>query len=1013
LLGGTVDRPVSSARTNMREYTQAVPPSRLISVAVVEHDREDAVSWSFLMNVVADRHLLFGLLALQNGIINQSQLLAAFQAWALDKARSLADHLEAHGDLTRAKRTLLEALAEIHLETHGGNVEKSLAAVSVGKSTRVSLARIGDADIEATLGHVGSGAGATDGDADLTGSYSVGSATSDGQRFRILRPHARGGLGAVFVALDGELHREVALKQILDRHADDPTCRSRFLLEAEITGGLEHPGVVPVYGVGTYGDGRPYYAMRFIRGDSLKEAVERFHGDKDLTRDAGRRSFELRKLLRRFLDVCNAIDYAHSRGVLHRDIKPANVIVGKHGETLVVDWGLAKAVGKADCDPTAAERPLSPSSGGSSAETLPGSALGTPAYMCPEQARGDLTALGPPSDVYSLGATLYCVLTGQAPFEGEVGEVLRRVQVGDFPPPRQLDSTIDRAVEAVCLKAMATDPRLRYPSARALADDIERWTADQTVSAYRDPAHVRLARAARRHRTGVAVVAGLVQTAVVVLAVSTVLLGQSRARIDRERGRAEAVNKFLVNDLLAQADPENNPAGDRLTVRELLNKAAAAVESSPALKGREDVEGAIRSTVGSAFFGLGLYQSAEQQLARAVECQEKTAAVVPELERLITLNRYLWVVYKNHKYDGLGSRLEAARANCTRTLGQEHEESIYAADSLASYYISSGSPSRAFPIFRRNLEIQTRLHGHEHKLTLIAASNLASGLLNSSGRPGEPTHKEFVTEAETLAHSFRTAAVHGPNPESVEVLYLAVHEGRALVLQGKFAAAAALLSPLQERFTRVLGPHNLETAAALFQLGLAEEGLGHPDRAEPLIRKAYEGRRDGLGPGIYMTQECHGALIRVEFALGKLPVAASLIRELMGNPAFYMGVVPSVATPSVDVPAVDDLVAALAGKGDPYTVMTTLNRVRKALGAPVWASRDDWLNAHLSCLALDCMDRLGQAAESTDAFQTYIAILEKNPATPARILAEDRERAERLRHSRPARSAGAAAGGRP
>src|SRR5262249_26322017 len=149
-----------------------------------------------------------------------------------------------------------------------------------------------------------------------TATYAVGIATSDGQRFRVLRPHARGGLGAVFVALDEELHREVALKQILDHHANDANSRQRFVLEAEITGGLEHPRIRPVYGLGAYGDGRPYYAMRFIRGDSLKEAIERFRADTALKKDAGRRSLELRKLLRRFLDVCNAIEYAHSRGVL-------------------------------------------------------------------------------------------------------------------------------------------------------------------------------------------------------------------------------------------------------------------------------------------------------------------------------------------------------------------------------------------------------------------------------------------------------------------------------------------------------------------------------------------------------------------------------------------------------------------------------------------------------------------------------------------------------------------------
>ena len=190
----------------------------------------------------------------------------------------------------------------------------------------------------------------------------MGSATSEGQRFRILRPHARGGLGAVFVALDAELNREVALKQILDKHADDPVSRQRFVAEAEITGGLEHPGVVPVYGLGTDSVGRPYYAMRFIKGDSLKEAIARFHEDEALQKDPGRRSMELRKLLRRFTDVCNAIDYAHSRGVIHRDIKPANIIVGKYGETLVVDWGLAKAVGRAD--PSTGEQTIAPCSSG-------------------------------------------------------------------------------------------------------------------------------------------------------------------------------------------------------------------------------------------------------------------------------------------------------------------------------------------------------------------------------------------------------------------------------------------------------------------------------------------------------------------------------------------------------------------------------------------------------------------------------------------------------------------------
>jgi serine/threonine-protein kinase len=516
----------------------------------------------------ADRHLLFGLLALQNGIINQVQLLAAFQAWTLDKSKSLADHLEERGDLTTAKRALLEALADVHVEAHGGDVEKSLAVFAVGRSTRESLVRALGTEIEASLGHVAAAPGWTrdDGDdTDRTCSYVVGTATSDGQRFRILRPHARGGLGAVFVALDGELHREVALKQILEKHADDPVSRQRFIAEAEITGGLEHPGVVPVYGLGTDSFGRPYYAMRFIKGDSLKEAIEAFHqraginspslvvmedrGGAAADAPAASRDLALRKLLRRFTDVCNAIDYAHSRGVIHRDIKPANIIVGKYGETLVVDWGLAKSVGRAD--PSAGEQTLAPSSGGSS-ETLPGSALGTPAYMSPEQARGELNRLGPRSDVYSLGATLYCLLTGKPPVENDdLGAILGAVQQGQFPRPSQHDPALDKALEAICLKAMAKEPDDRYPTPRALADELDRWMADEPVAAWREPLSRRARRWARRNRTAVTAAAGALVAGVVGL--SAVLAVQTQAKADIARSLN---NEMRANIALAESNKE-------------------------------------------------------------------------------------------------------------------------------------------------------------------------------------------------------------------------------------------------------------------------------------------------------------------------------------------------------------------------------------------------------------------------------------------------------------------------
>jgi serine/threonine-protein kinase len=492
----------------------------------------------------ADANLLFGLLALQNGLVDQDQLLSAFRSWTRDKSRPMAEHLVARGGLDGSHRALIEALVEAHVQKHSGDTGKSLAALGAGARVPAGLAALGDPDLDASLGHAGtraSGEGASDRTRSLTPE-----ALGGGQRFHVLRPHARGGLGAVFVALDGELRREVALKQILDQHADDPNSRTRFVMEAEITGGLEHPGIVPVYGLGTYADGRPFYAMRFIRGDSLKEAVTAFHADEALRHDPGRRSLALRQLLRRFIDVCNAIAYAHGRGVLHRDIKPANVVLGAHGETLVVDWGLAKALGRPAPGEPGELRPISPSASGS-VETLPGSALGTPAYMSPEQAAGDLDRLGPAADVYSLGATLYTVLTGKPPFSGDdVGAVLRAVQKGEFPPPRDVEPATDRALEAVCLKAMARRPEDRYVSPRELADDVERWAADEPVSARAEPLAERARRWARRHRTAMAAAAAALLVAIAGLSAVLAVKARDNRRLAEAYERERRANVALA-----------------------------------------------------------------------------------------------------------------------------------------------------------------------------------------------------------------------------------------------------------------------------------------------------------------------------------------------------------------------------------------------------------------------------------------------------------------------------------
>ena len=535
-----------------------------------------------------DRDLLLGVLALQAGLLSREVLLEALRASA-PTSDGLGRVLRERQLLPADEQALLEALVETHLKRHDNDAQQSLAALHPDAGTLPPASNLvatlntlcpppttpSDPANAATLDPLPPTQPGTApaGHPDPAGTTRP--APAGAGRFRILRSHARGGLGEVFVALDGELQREVALKEIQARHARSAESQARFVLEAEVTGRLEHPGIVPVYGLGLYADGRPYYAMRFIKGDSLEEAIRHFHQSAPPAAKARTKTLALRKLLGRFLGVCDAIAYAHSKGILHRDLKPANVMLGPYGETLVVDWGLAKAIGQKEVCATSADE-AARTTGGSTV-TQAGTVLGTPAYMSPEQAAGNLDELGPASDVYSLGATLYHLLTGRVPFEDrDVSRVLEQVREGRFPAPRALDGSVPAALEAICLKAMARRPADRYLSARALADDLEHWLADEPVAAFPEPWWLRAARWRRRHQALVSSATALGVTVLVALGISHGLLvreqGRTRqAESDRIKAQVEALldaNPQAVPALLEGLEPFR----DRVTpyLRELL-----------------------------------------------------------------------------------------------------------------------------------------------------------------------------------------------------------------------------------------------------------------------------------------------------------------------------------------------------------------------------------------------------------------------------------------------------------
>jgi serine/threonine protein kinase/tetratricopeptide (TPR) repeat protein len=835
--------------------------------------------------VAADRNLLFGLLALQNGLINQSQLVAAFQAWTLDKARALADHFISLGHLNDAERAVVEAMAALHVQK-SGDVEQSLAVIPAGRSTREKLARLGDPQVNATLALSGSCSTDLDADPDRTSSYAVGTVTSEGQRFRVLRPHAQGGLGAVFVALDTELHREVALKQILDQHADDAGSRTRFLIEAEITGGLEHPGIVPVYGLGTYGDGRPYYAMRFIRGDSLKEAIGRFHADEALRRDPGRRSLELRKLLRRFLDVCNAIEYAHSRGVLHRDIKPGNIIVGRHGETLIVDWGLAKASGRAE--PGSGERTLMPSSASGSAETLPGSALGTPAYMSPEQAEGQLDRLGPRSDVYSLGASLYSLLTSKPPFEGDVADIIRAVQRGEFRPPRRLDATIDAALEAVCLKAMALKPEDRYGSGRALADDIERWMADEPISAWREPAFRRARRWARRNRT--AVTAAAVAVLAMLVGLGAVAGVQARANVElkkannakdlaleetrkaqaatqaalrqseESRQQAEAVSKFLVE---AFRSPDPSQDGRQVKVADVLDRVSAKLDKDFA--GSPATKGALLNALGETYFGLGLFDRAMNLIRKSADIRE-AALGTGHPDTLTSYNNLaVSYMYAGQLQDALVLHQKTLRLR-ESALGSEHADTLLSRNNLGEAYWTAGRVPEAIAVYEEALKLRKAVLGPDHPDTLSTQNDL--GLAHCfAGR----TREAIALLEPTL--KLREASLGHDHPDTLTTKN---NLAEAYWTAGQVRRATELFEETFRVREAKLGPDHPDTLTSCSDLAVAYGASGRLQDAIALHQTTLKLREAKLGPDHPNTLQSRNNLAVAYFRAGQVQDAIAL-----------------------------------------------------------------------------------------------------------------------------------------
>lgn len=655
------------------------------------------------------------------------------------------------------------------------------------------------------------------------------------ERYIVKDEIGRGGMGAVLKIFDADLRRNLAMKVVLGQDGQAggateiaPGQLMRFLEEAQVTGQLDHPGVVPVHELGIDAEGRVYFTMRLVKGQELAKIFDKLQRAED--------GWSITRVLGLLLKVCEAMSYAHDKGVVHRDLKPANIMVGRHGEVYVMDWGLARVEGRDDAHDLrlremdmsvsmlqtdrreASQRELD-----SPLITMDGSVVGTPFYMPPEQAAGRLEDLGPHSDVYALGAMLYHLLTGRMPYHTPGDRmsphtILALVLHGPPEPVHKLAPSTPPELEAICEKAMAREPGDRYRNMGELGDDLRAYIENRVVSAYRTGALVEFKKWVQRNRSLALTAAALVvltvggsSSAALVLRsknqevleardqalfakgeADAAALRESQLRIEAEEAKraSEGVTDFLVDQFQA-LEPENTH-GQPVEVIDLLDRAALSLETelgeSPLAAAR------LRGVLGSAYWSLG-----------------HIAKVRPLFEQ--------------------------ALADRTRLLGERHEDSLHTMYQLARYEHELGHIDRAQELIVRVVELRSETLGPKSEGTLQAMNELAN-VLESQTRyaEAEALYSEVLEgRRETLGES-DSSTLNSLNDLAM------FYQGRSF-----FEKAEPLFLMGLQKSRESLGELHKDTLTSMLNLGALYCDQERFSEAEPLYLFVLEQRRKVLG----------------------------------------------------------------------------------------------------------------------------------------------------------------------
>jgi tetratricopeptide (TPR) repeat protein len=712
--------------------------------------------------------------------------------------------------------------------------------------------------------------------------------------YAVLGEVARGGMGRILAARDPALGREVAVKVLLPGSAG---AADRFVREARVTAMLPHPGVPPVHALGTLADGSPFLVMKLVRGCTLA----------DLLRERSSPADGLPRLVAAFEGVCQAVGFAHAQGVVHRDLKPANVMVGAFGEVQVMDWGLAKELAGPAGDgsgPTPSDAPPDGGRPPAADQTAAGAVMGTPAYMAPEQARGE--PVDRRADVFALGGTLCAILTGRPPFDGpDAGTTLDLAARADLAGAfaRLAACGAEVGLVELCRRCLAADPAGRPADAGATAAAVAELRAAADERARRaevERGRAEVAAAAERKRRRVVLAAAAAVAAVLAAGAGAAAWQAVRATDAEGRARAEADNARTAEGrereaagLARRREGEARTAEVRARgeERKARDAEARAVEreqkEKKARETAEEVTGFVQDVLlqGSAHGQASPTRGVNRNLT-VKEAMDYAAKNIdgrfkdrPDIEAAV--RNVLGKAY----YE-LGAYAEAepqwARALAIReaTLGADHPDTLTDVNNVALLRHARGRPDEAEALFKRALAGREKVLGPDHPDTLQSAHNLA-GLYLSRGRydEAEPLYRRALagyervrghdhTDTLTVAHNLATLYRVWGRPDEAEALFKRALAGRERALgpdhpdtlstvnnlavlyrtRGRLDAAEPLYRQALGGYERALGPDHPDTLATAHNLAVLYRSRGRYDEAEPLFERALAGYERARGP---------------------------------------------------------------------------------------------------------------------------------------------------------------------